>query len=856
MRKRLSGAFLLVATLAAAQVPRIDFDATSIENFPVASTYTDMIAAALVGSAHPDVVLLDKTASIRIVDLYAPGGIVVTTVSVFGVPRFAEAGDLDGDGDHDLAVVGRLAGSPAVEKVSMLLQNAGTFTRQDYALGGVSAPVHIRDINGDGIADILTGKNYFLGSGGGAFGSAFAISAGSQAVLKDVVPGDFDGDGDIDFCIGYLGGTSQGSGAAIRFVRKNAGGTYTALAGTLLVSDSSIPQSSTVPADFGFAATDMNQDGIDDVVLGWFDSAGLRNVGTFLLGSGFSMTATAPAKSFGVNSAAFAFASIDLALKAADLDGDGFKDVVLRTYSGGFLPSAVLNDGTGALVHFRGSGFAELTALSPFDAFTIADFDLDGDVDLAWRPHPDSTTEESKLYLAGNTSNESPSPTLTVDATTPRSYLIPNTTPALDTIVIHARVLSTRPGEASFPVGGKALDVEVVADGVVVPSGVPFPNISAPLQTDHLGRNLRSFTVPETTIVTEYRYTVPDGEVLTTHAYRNHSISIVSGNNQTFCYGVPLAPFVVRVLDANGAPIEDADIIFSTSNITAIELPPGPLLPIVRTDAAGYAQFTPVAGLAAGNATLIVGGFSPYSSASGDVYVAFHVTNLGAGEAQISGADQAASLGTEFPNAIAARIVDCNGNIQVGVPVTFTTTSGPQITFSPSTAITDSSGIATVTATASTTETGFSVITVTTPLPTVPSTTFSLFSRGLITGQNSNWLWVNYAHEHAGATLLFAVDTLLPAPGFLTTPLGNVATSVLSPGPDLVVLDGFGLFGPVDPGMMTFFAVSATNPFNWGRTYPAPPAIGMSFVLQMYGYDPAYPGLDGYFISNAVILNL
>lgn len=425
MRIRFSSTLLFIATVAAAQVPRIDFDATSIENFPIASTYTDMIAGEIIGSAHPDLVLFDKTASIRIVDLHASSGIDVVSVSVFGVPRSVAAGDLDGDGDQDLAVIGRLSGNPTIDKLSVLLHNAGTFARLDYALGGVAGPLHIKDINGDGIADIVTGKNYFLGSGGGAFGPAVPISAGSQANLKDVVPGDFDGDGDIDFCIGYLGGTSQGSGAACRFVRRNANGTYTALGGTLLVSESNLLQSSSIPPDFAFASTDMNQDGIEDLLIGWFDFAGVRNIETILSGPGFSLSPTPPARSFGANSAAFFASAIDLSVKTADLNGDGSKDVVVRTFSDKFLPSAVLNDGTGALEHFEGSGFAELGALDPFDAFTIADFDLDGDADLAWRPNPDSSTDESKLHLAGNTSNSWPSPALTVETTTPRSYLLP-----------------------------------------------------------------------------------------------------------------------------------------------------------------------------------------------------------------------------------------------------------------------------------------------------------------------------------------------------------------------------------------------------------------------------------------------
>ncbi|WP_324678981.1 FG-GAP-like repeat-containing protein [Hymenobacter sp. GOD-10R] len=109
------------------------------------------------------------------------------------------AGDLDGDGDLDLAVANRGSNT-----VSFLLNNGtGAFT-SGGEIGLVDAnSVSLNDVDGDGDLDLLAGSlstpyqvSVRLNNGAGSFSGSQQISVGNSSARLEL--GDLDGDGDLD----------------------------------------------------------------------------------------------------------------------------------------------------------------------------------------------------------------------------------------------------------------------------------------------------------------------------------------------------------------------------------------------------------------------------------------------------------------------------------------------------------------------------------------------------------------------------------------------------------------------------------------------------------------------------------
>jgi len=157
------------------------------------------------GDALGDIVVANAEGRSLTVLLNPGGGNFPTkgvTLMLAGIPLGVAAGDFDDDGDLDIvAAIGDL------ESCAVLLNDGdGTFADPEYfdVNEAVVYSVTVVDINMDGLLDLLTANegagsvSILHGNGNGTFGAPINFSAGPNAGLRVTLPGDLDGDGDLD----------------------------------------------------------------------------------------------------------------------------------------------------------------------------------------------------------------------------------------------------------------------------------------------------------------------------------------------------------------------------------------------------------------------------------------------------------------------------------------------------------------------------------------------------------------------------------------------------------------------------------------------------------------------------------
>jgi methionine-rich copper-binding protein CopC len=191
--------------------------------------------------------------------------------------------------------------------------------------------------------------------------------------------------------------------------------------------------------------------------------------------------------------------------------------------------------------------------------------------------------------------------------------------------------------------------------------------------------------------------------VLTNHPGAQVAMDIYSGNGQSQLVTGDFAPLEVRVRDNwnNGvpnvwvhfsAPASGPSVIFVNGSSA-------------KTGNTGIAQFWIRANAAPGtyNITATSAGLSPLTFTLTNVAFASHSIEV------VDGTPQATNAGTAFPQPLRVRVRNQIGNPFQGATVTFTAPAGATAAISPVSAVTDASGIVSVTATANPTAGSYTV---------------------------------------------------------------------------------------------------------------------------------------------------
>jgi hypothetical protein len=245
-------------------------------------------------------------------------------------PAAIAVSDVNLDGKADLVVANYQGAPPLNGVVAVLLGNGdGSFQSPvPYAAGPSPNSVAAGDVNGDGFPDVVVGNSssslaILLGNGNGTFQQA-KIYSGLGSAAHWVALGDFNNDGKIDVAAVLPAAGNRQNGQLVVGLG-HGDGTFAppALVGPARNLAASI------------AVADFTQDGFLDLVI----AEGFTTIGKALIymGNG-NGTFQTPQQ--------YPTAQTSVAVAAADLNGDGYPDLVVANLGNDSI-SVLINVGTG-----------------------------------------------------------------------------------------------------------------------------------------------------------------------------------------------------------------------------------------------------------------------------------------------------------------------------------------------------------------------------------------------------------------------------------------------------------------------------------------------------------------------------
>ncbi|WP_161631341.1 Ig-like domain-containing protein [Pseudophaeobacter arcticus] len=278
----------------------------------------------------------------------------------------------------------------------------------------------------------------------------------------------------------------------------------------------------------------------------------------------------------------------------------------------------------------------------------------------------------------------------------------PNSDGSEDYVIIQ---MANSAGSTNFQIadnGADARTVSYVVNGVTINSGNPnyTTNCSAGCSASgtHSGAPF-SFTYTDTGLSGDTGATVGPPS----------AFSSPSGGGQSATISTAFASVLTAtVVDAGSNPVSGVSVTFTAPGSGASgTFSGGGASETVTTDGSGVATSTTF------TANTVAGGYNVVASSAGISNQSFALTNTAGAATTLavsSGDSQSTAISTSFGTALVALVTDAGGNPVSGVTVNFSAPgSGASASLSAGSAVSDVSGLASVTATANAVAGGYNV---------------------------------------------------------------------------------------------------------------------------------------------------